>query len=175
MTKTKKLITRISDLFKVKSEALPKTLSGTIRVALEDLEKVEHGARFKVNMGTWFSRYEPGEPCQVCFAGSVMAKTLGCSVRLLGNEDGTGSLALRHFRPTVRRKLNSLNLVREYCIAAAIDGFYGENSRAAKRFFDTNGTRQITEGLSFVDYETNPVQWRDNMSLIANRLEAAGL
>ena len=58
---------------------LPEKLSDCIDVALKDLELVVGDPRYTVDFGEW---HEPVEsqfrkPCAVCFAGSVMAKSLG--------------------------------------------------------------------------------------------------
>ncbi len=54
---------------------LPKRLSACIRVALQDLELVENDPRYLVDMQNW--HLASGYRCLVCFAGSVIAKTLG--------------------------------------------------------------------------------------------------
>lgn len=64
---------------------LPTKLSAVTRVALEDLKKVEKSKNFVVNMGTWVNKRfvwdnkvkEDRKVCEVCFAGSVMAKEFG--------------------------------------------------------------------------------------------------
>lgn len=51
-------------------------LSAVIRVALEDLARVEIDPRYKVDMGVWHDQIVPGR-CYVCLAGAVMAGTMG--------------------------------------------------------------------------------------------------
>lgn len=54
---------------------LPDKPSDLIELALADLAAVEADGRYKVHMNMW---HEPRSGfCAVCFAGSVMAKTLG--------------------------------------------------------------------------------------------------
>lgn len=54
------------------------TPSALIELALADLEKVEADPRYQVDMCTW---HQPaGEACLVCFAGSVLAKTVGLPI-----------------------------------------------------------------------------------------------
>ena len=51
--------------------------SKLIRIGLKDLAKVERSKTLKVDMGVWVS------DCAVCFAGSVMVKSLS------GDPDGS--------------------------------------------------------------------------------------
>jgi hypothetical protein len=60
-------------------DPLPNTLSGLIFVGLKDLEKAERSPRYKVDMGKWHEPSDTGKFCSVCFAGAVMAGTLGAS------------------------------------------------------------------------------------------------
>ncbi len=53
---------------------LPKKPSALIRLALDDLRKVERSKKYVVDMGTY---HEPEyDGCHVCLAGAIMAKTL---------------------------------------------------------------------------------------------------
>jgi len=58
---------------------LPDKLSDLIVLALADLVKVERSKKYEVNMGVWHRLRQEleGPRCAVCFAGAVMAKTLG--------------------------------------------------------------------------------------------------
>lgn len=171
MTTKKTLITKLRDLLKIPAKTLPSKLSATIRVALDDLEKIERSSRFGVNMGSWFQRNE--EQCQVCFAGSVMAKTLGVSLRVLNDKDNpSGEISPLEFKPAIRRKLFALNNVRAYSVALAVKQFYGEHSRSVDKF---EGSDFNTYDLTWVGYEEAPILWRQNMNKIADRLERIGL
>ncbi len=56
---------------------LPAKPSALIRIAMDDLNKVERLKGYEVDMGRWHDiGYEDGK-CRVCFAGAVMAQTLG--------------------------------------------------------------------------------------------------
>lgn len=59
---------------------LPNKLSELIRVALADLESVEGDPRYLVDMQRWHHPDFKKNTCQVCLAGSVMAKTLGATI-----------------------------------------------------------------------------------------------
>ncbi len=53
---------------------LPKKPSALIRLALDDLRKVERSKKYKVNMNVYHIPFD--SICNVCLAGAVMAKTL---------------------------------------------------------------------------------------------------
>jgi len=57
---------------------LPNKPSELIRLAIKDMQLCEKDSRYNLNMNHWHSGGSPnGERvCQVCMAGSVMAKTL---------------------------------------------------------------------------------------------------
>ena len=59
---------------------VPELLSAAIDMAVTDLEAVEKDAAYRVNMSDWHvPNKTPGDFCEVCFAGSIMAKTLNLS------------------------------------------------------------------------------------------------
>ncbi len=62
---------------------LPDKPSALIRVALDDLAACELSKDYEVNMGEWHILRDTslGNPyCAVCFAGAVMAQTLGADL-----------------------------------------------------------------------------------------------
>lgn len=67
---------------KIPEVKLPLKLSDNIELAVRDLSAVERSKQYQVNMGLWHEGYErpkigePAQKCSVCFAGSVIAKTL---------------------------------------------------------------------------------------------------
>lgn len=96
----------------MKAPPLPEKLSDCIDLALKDLRAVLRSPRqFRVNMGTWFESY--GKYCTVCFAGSVMAQTLGAV--------GSGyELHPNSFSDHNRVRLFALNLIREGWVGHAV-------------------------------------------------------
>lgn len=58
-------------------DTLPDKPSELIRVALADLEKCENDPKYEIFMGTWHDPYPSAGVCDVCLAGSVLAKTMG--------------------------------------------------------------------------------------------------
>lgn len=64
------------------NQPLPNTLSGMIRIALKDEDKVFKSSKYYIDMSEWHSPpgygpYVSTEVCRVCLAGAVMAGTLG--------------------------------------------------------------------------------------------------
>ena len=59
-----------------KQERFSKTnkLSGLLNLALDDLELVNKDKKYKINMNYW-QKKQKGKQCEVCLAGSVLAKT----------------------------------------------------------------------------------------------------
>lgn len=57
--------------------------SELLEVALKDLEAVEHDPRYRIEMNTWHSpdSMDGTKVCFVCFAGAVMAHSLGADPR----------------------------------------------------------------------------------------------
>lgn len=56
----------------------PEKFSDAIELAVNDLQLVlAEPTKYAVNMETWLRPKRDHEPCEVCFAGAVMAKTLG--------------------------------------------------------------------------------------------------
>lgn len=100
---------------------LPDKPSDLIELALRDLESVElRPDAYKIDMRVWHERLGwAAGPCSVCFAGSVMAMTLGRSPedRLKPTSQG--------FDDDTHRKLLALNYFREGGInrGLAIMGF----------------------------------------------------
>lgn len=99
------------------NKTLPTRLSTTIRVALKDLTKVEASKKYKVYMGDWHSPDEEQGICEVCFAGAVMAKTLGCHP--------TKHQEPQNFEEDVMNKLFAVDRVRVGDIQRAVHTFYG--------------------------------------------------
>lgn len=60
----------------IKAKELPDKLSALILVALADLTKAEQSPLYKIDMTVWHS---PNSHCSVCFAGAVLAFSLGFS------------------------------------------------------------------------------------------------
>ncbi len=103
----------------MKANKLPDKMSSLIITALTDLEWVENSSRYKVDMGEWHTPPNSQLPytsphktkCTVCFAGSVIAKSLGSSARSDRLPDD--------FDKNTENKLLALNELREGCVLTA--------------------------------------------------------
>ena len=121
---------------KVKVTA-PRTLGKAIQIALNDLALVERDKNFSVDMETcWLEsrkRYdwETTQTCEVCFAGTVMAKTHAYQERAL-KRDGF-SISPNDFPTAWRKVFNAIDSIRKYNIVEALYDFYDEET-AAKKF-----------------------------------------
>jgi hypothetical protein len=151
-----------------KKTKLPNKPSALIRVAVEDLKQVErHKRLYKVDMDIYHcplsyfddenneSIPDPKKPCYVCFAGSVIAKTL--------KADRTQELNPEDFDSDTYKKLEALNLFR---IGMIEKGLYK---------MDLEQPKYVAKEAKVVDYEDDPKEFKKEMLALANTLEGAGL
>lgn len=127
--------------------------SGLIRLAIVNVKKVRRRKRYVVDMGIY---HEPmGGKCHVCFAGAVMAGTLGASP--------TQYVTTYHWGLTWRYALQALNcfrLGRVYeglnCLGLGIpDG--------------------LPMTMAVTHHDDDPEQFLADMEAMAATLEGAGL
>ena len=101
---------------------LPERPGALLRVALRDLRHVERDPRYEVQMGFWHTgtaQWGAGDdPCAVCLAGAVMARTLGADPGVLRRP--------WDYSEEVGRKLIALDALRCGSVAAGLAAFYGE-------------------------------------------------
>ena len=150
------------------------SLSSSIRRAVEDLEACEKNDKYKINMGQWHKAYEyvidvskdeKTVICNVCFAGSVMANTLG-----IGYLDDAEP---QDFNDEVRNALHALDYARSYDIIGAA-GYYGMPSpKQMSGLFKIE--RDFHENYKDVSYRQSPEIFKKNMLRIAEKLEGIGL
>ncbi len=129
---------------------LPDKPSELIRAGLEDLKKCEADDGYRICMADWHS--PSGQVCTVCFAGSVMAKSLGAD-------------KLTDFDPyqfADGDKLDALNSFRAGDVAEGlmIMGLPNEG---------------FSDALDLPGYEDSPVEFHKAMAALADTLEKAGL
>jgi hypothetical protein len=149
---------------KRKVATLPRKMSALIRLGLRDLAKVERSKRFTVHMGTWLELPSEGAKCMVCFAGSVMAKSLGS---VPPDTDGLPFGAARFpedFSDRNASALYALNSLRQGSVEGAAAHLLRANPR---RFGRLN--RRVTS------YSTSPKRWRRDMNKLARDLAKEGL
>ncbi len=138
---------------KTKNE-LPDKPSELIKVALEDLKKVERSKKYEVNMGDW---HEPNGVCSVCFAGAVMVKTLDCNYKK--------SFESHDFKRNIYIKLEALDGFRRGWIRMAL----------ADMHISPNRYPGLINNVSVVNYKDSPLQFKRDMRGIVMMLEKAGL
>ena len=136
----------------------PKKLSQAIMLALNDLALVEQDSRYKVKMDEW--HIKNNNKCEVCFAGSVMAKT--CEVPL--NELTCPS----DFSADWNIVFRALNYVRLGEIHRALnmmylDGSFGNYYELSVDFFANN-----------LSYENDTEEFKNAMLDVAMMLKVNG-
>lgn len=149
-------------------QVLPNKLSELMVVALEDLAKTETSDRYIINMGHWHSPgWGDGSQCAVCFAGSVMAMSLG--VRQSTSKD------FSDFKDVgTRAKMLALNALRCGRVGVALwsmDVFPQE--RTVDNYWSMDNTHALDRKVS--DYDDDPCMWHRQMIELAADLAAAGL
>lgn len=121
---------------------LPDKKSELIRLAIADLEKCEQDPNYTIDMTRWHEPRYDGV-CQVCLAGSVMAKTLNANIRFYLDWVRYGS--------TTSYKLLFLDDIRTY-------------SRIPVEWISYDDR---------ISYFLNPTKFKHNMLVIADRFESS--
>lgn len=142
---------------------LPDLPSQLIRVSLRDLRKVEKDEGYRVNMGDWHCGDEGLQPCEVCMAGAVMAKTL--------KVERSQNASPYSFDSSVAGKLLAIDFLRNGDVASAIDTLSVNHRQrhTRRRKMKDRGMRGV------VDYHVDPARFRREMLRLARDLEAVGL
>lgn len=139
-------------------DTLPDTLSGLLRVAVNDYLSCLQDPHYGINMLQW---HEPGKDvCYVCLAGAVMARSLGT-----GREE---SKAPNDFLRSVFWKLQALDHLREGLIHAAASVLKLED-----RPHGPSVNRVLNNKYGNKRFP-NPEEFTRDMLTLANRLEEAG-
>ena len=135
--------------------ALPHLPSALLRIALDDLAKTEADPAYSIRMSNWHA--PDGNVCNVCLAGSVIAKSLGVAPTEslipstksgLKDEDRKALIALDYFR------------------MGEIDSAYVKLGRTKPT--DLPGTIMVTE------YSLSSTQFRADIERMIKILEAYG-
>ena len=137
---------------------LPDKPSELIRVALKDIRACEASDKYLIDMCSWHARARPGFnlKCAVCFAGAVMAQTLGA--------DPERDYHPSDFDGDTNSKMYALDRLRVGDVEGAIREL-GVRSVEEEGILDE---RQITR------YKEDPVKFKEEMEQLANDLETAG-
>lgn len=137
------------------TKKLPNKPSKLILLALKDLELVEKDERYAVNMHTW---HRPKDGiCQVCLAGSVLAKSLKFS-----NEEYTNGVYFEsNFEKSEGEKLSFLDRVRMKS-RLMIPNIYFQIEDDVK----VKLSSEIYE-LPYTNYESNPSEFKTYLRELA--------
>jgi len=135
---------------------LPKKLSDLIVVALEDMEKCEKNSDYKLDM-TWAFHERRGPVCSVCFAGAVMAQTLGADI----NASAVGT---HDFGQHNKVRLVALDNIREGQFLNAL----------AKINIEKNDDVELLED-QITSHEEDPKKFKEEMLFASGILAAVGL
>ncbi len=146
-----------------KPKKLPDVPSQLIRVALADLKKAEKSPKYKIDMGIWHEPMGGMGRCAVCFAGAVMAGSLGAKP-----DYHCGPLG---FGEETAYKLEALDFLRNGEISPLLRACGEDFERRAEikeEFYNT-------KLANVPQYENNPGQFKQRMAMIAGWLERRGL
>lgn len=136
---------------------LPDKMSELILVALADLCKVEKlKDRFEIDMEQWHvgNDYTASNKCVVCFAGSVLAMTLG--VPDDRNEDGSS------FPSRINKKIDAIDRLRTGQVALA-GGYLG-----------LDHTKLSDYDRPVASYRADAAQFKRDMRKLAKDLAKGG-
>jgi len=132
--------------------------SKLIRIALADLTKVERSKKYEVNMDIYHSGQWGETKCAVCFAGAVMAKSLGTAT-----ETTVGPTSFKS-----KRQLRALDDLRLGDVTDALGSLGRIKSETAERKY-----RHLNRTI--VDYHLDPNKFKRQMRALARDLEGANL
>lgn len=131
---------------------LPEKPSELIELALHDLELAEKDGRYRIYMFGWHMPHYG--VCHVCFAGAVMAFSLGCDPNC-----GTGP---RQFDAYSSKRFNFLDSARR-----------GSVVEAWKKLSD--GYQECPlDDRSVAEYAKNPESFKSDMRGLAREFREAG-
>jgi hypothetical protein len=154
--------------FKIKA-SLPDKPSELIRLAVKDLKSIEKSKKYVVYMHRYHQTVDndmmdyfslPEGKCAVCFAGSIMARTLKCDPKETVRPDD--------FDVKTERKLYALDSFRTGSIYEAFD--YLKIKVPIVLEYCCN-----QDNINISGYEENPQQFKTDMLGLASLLEEIGL
>lgn len=125
------------------------SLSQWVELALDDIIKTQRNSEYHINMSQW---HKPNDSCSVCFAGSVMAMTLGANIKKRV-EPG-------YYPVKIENALLALDQIRQGAVIDAIQIF---------------GYHRGLSDLDVQNYADDKTKWRRDMRKIIKMLKAVGL
>lgn len=139
--------------YKQNAAALPNNPADLIRLAVLDIIALHDDERYVVDMGSWHSKFFSDMKCAVCFAGSVMARSLHVPRSV---EIDAGDFPVRY-----ANKFYALNNFRAGEVASG---------------FNQIGRRMPSQLQGFINvapYEDDPAQFIVDMLDLAHSIDEA--
>jgi hypothetical protein len=141
---------------------LPKKPSALLELAIKDLEAVEKDPRYVVWMTQWHRSdytWSPahGNKCAVCFAGSVLAKTVKVPISQDVDTDGSDPIWVNY-----RKQLLALNEFRTGDV------------RTGAALLDIKGVA-LPRNRCVAEYDINPKSFKRSMRKLASQFKEIGL
>lgn len=153
---------------------LPNKPSQLIRTALADFKAVERLKGYEVDMSVWHAKptvytgdgkkVEEAAKCAVCFAGSVMARTLKVKP--------DDSVELNDFDNDTENKLRALESFRTGGIADAFT--YLDIAKPDPEDTPFKMVMYIPDEVDVAEYALDPSQFKKDMAKLADNLKMAG-
>jgi len=137
---------------------LPEKLSDLIDLALSDMKVMEKSKKHVIQMQTW---HEPVHEnlCSVCFAGGVIANTMGGNHR--------ENLGPSTYNSYEKNRFQAIDSIRCYSVVGAFSWIGFE-------FITEKFENRILKNMDEVSYTGNKRQFKINMRTMARRLRKEG-
>jgi hypothetical protein len=109
--------------------AQAETLHEVLRLALEDFEAVSRDARYEINLNSWHApaahrlKSAQDNHCEVCLAGSVIARSLGAPIEYWLNPDD--------YTEDIEQRLMALDNLRSGNVLGAVNRLHGASPATA--------------------------------------------
>jgi hypothetical protein len=141
------------------SPPIPTKFSEALQLALDDLAKAEASPDYRVLMAVWHTERDFFHKCEVCFAGSVMAFSLGANP-----EQSYNPFEFGDWRPV----LFALNNLRQGCVSLAQEDW--------PEGFQPTDPLMLARDLNRVVglYRSDREAWRAEMENLLFDLQKAG-
>jgi hypothetical protein len=140
----------------------PKKISSLMTIGLRDMIKAERDPRFRISMGDW---YHSNKYCTICFAGGVMAFSLGRGAH-------AGNLVPDDFDEDTEKKLLALDFARRGHFNSALDTMNGCEGVS----FTANDYRKATlVSRDIIDYHRDSKEFKKQVRKAIRDLKTVGL
>ena len=156
--------------------------SELIRLAINDLVKIERSKRYAVDMSDWHVPVRKHDTCYVCLAGAVMAKEFAFPIdrrAAVGEYDGNynWSYGRGNFNARVARRLSALDQFRQGNVYGGLKEGWSKQFAARNAFrLGRAGVTALEAALQTdADYDNDPEAFKATMRALAKALAKEGL